>query len=169
MAILCYPNSNSNSNSNMYWDLQVKCTIFLPDFNQILFSSTDFHESPQYQISRKSVQWEPRVLKTEFPIFVTSAVFIHHGLFFWRDSPQWAMASSFTSFLDHTQRRTTVGRTPLYEWSARPIDLYLTTHDTHNRHTSMTLVGFEPTISAGERPQTCALDRAATGTGSVDY
>jgi len=31
-------------------------------------------------------------------------------------------------FLDHTQRRTTVGRTPLDEWSARRIDLYLTTH-----------------------------------------
>ena len=29
----------------------------------------------------------------------------------------------------------------------------------------MTPVGFEPTISAGERPQTHALDRAATGTG----
>ena len=28
--------------------------------------------------------------------------------------------------------------------------------------------GFEPTISAGERPQTYALDRAATGTGSFD-
>ena len=28
-------------------------------------------------------------------------------------------------------------------------------------------VGFEPTISAGERPQTYALDRAATGTGKV--
>jgi len=26
-------------------------------------------------------------------------------------------------------------------------------------------VGFEPTISAGERPQTYALDRAATATG----
>ena len=26
-------------------------------------------------------------------------------------------------------------------------------------------VGFEPTISAGERPQTYALDRTATGTG----
>jgi len=26
-------------------------------------------------------------------------------------------------------------------------------------------VGFEPTISAGERPQTYALDRALTGTG----
>jgi hypothetical protein len=25
--------------------------------------------------------------------------------------------------------------------------------------------GFEPTISAGERPQTYALDRAATGSG----
>ena len=30
----------------------------------------------------------------------------------------------------------------------------------------MPLVGFEPTISAGERPQTYVLDRAATGTGS---
>jgi len=30
-------------------------------------------------------------------------------------------------FLDHTQRRTTVGRTPLDEWSARRRDLYLTT------------------------------------------
>ena len=27
-------------------------------------------------------------------------------------------------------------------------------------------VGFEPTISAGERPKTYALDRAAIGTGS---
>jgi hypothetical protein len=30
-------------------------------------------------------------------------------------------------------------------------------------------VGFEPTISAGERPQSYALDRAATGTGFVNY
>ena len=92
--------------------------------------------------------------------------------------PQWAMASSFTRFIDHTQRHTTVGRTPLDEWSARSRDLYLTTHEwsarsrdlylttqnTHNKHTCPS-VGFEPTISAGERPQTYALDRAATGTG----
>ena len=31
----------------------------------------------------------------------------------------------------------------------------------------MRLVGFETTISAGERPQTYALYRAATGTGHV--
>ena len=77
------------------------------------------------------------------------------------------MASSFTRFLDHTQRRTTVGRTPLDEWSARRRDLYLTAHNTHNRQTSMPPVGFEPTISAGKRPQTYALDRAATGTGTT--
>jgi len=75
------------------------------------------------------------------------------------------MASSFLRFLDHTQRRTTVGRTPLDEWSARRRDLYLTTHNIHNRQTSMPPVGFEPTISAGERLQTYALDRAVTGTG----
>ena len=68
-------------------------------------------------------------------------------------------------FLDHTQRHTKVGRTPLDEWSACRRDLYLTTHNTHNRQTSMPPVGFEPTISAGEQPQTYALDRAATGTG----
>ena len=60
-------------------------------------------------------------------------------------------------FLDHTQRRSTVGRTPLDEWSARRRDLYLTTHNTHNRQISMPPVGFEPTISAGERPQTYAF------------
>jgi hypothetical protein len=30
-------------------------------------------------------------------------------------NPQWDRASSFTKFLDHTQRRSTVGRTPLDE------------------------------------------------------
>ena len=31
----------------------------------------------------------------------------------------------------------------------------------------MPLAGFEPTISAGERPQTSASDRVATGIGDV--
>ena len=57
----------------------------------------------------------------------------------------------FLMFLDHTYRRTTVGRTPLDEGSARRRDLYLTTHNTHNRQISMPPVGFEPMISAGER------------------
>ena len=86
-------------------------------------------------------------------------------LSFCRNNPQWARASSFSRFLDHTQRRNTVGMTPLDEWSARRRDLHLTTHNTHNRQTDMPPVGFEPTISASERPQTHVLDRAATGTG----
>ena len=83
---------------------------------------------------------------------------------FWHNSHQWARASSFTRFLDHTKRRSTVGRAPLDEWSARRRDLYLTTHNTHNIQTSMPPVGFEPTVLAGERPRTYALDRASTGT-----
>ena len=58
-------------------------------------------------------------------------------VYFWRDSLCLARAYSFPRFLNHTQRRTTVGRTPLDEWSARLRDLYLTTHNTHNRKTSM--------------------------------
>jgi hypothetical protein len=62
-------------------------------------------------------------------------------------------------------RRSTLGRTPLDEGSARRRDLYLTTHNTHKRQTSMPPAGFEPTIPASERPQTQALDCAATGIG----
>jgi len=36
-------------------------------------------------------------------------------------------------------------------------------------HGESFLGGLEPTISAGERPQTYALDRAATGTGGMQY
>jgi hypothetical protein len=63
-------------------------------------------------------------------------------------------------FLDHTRRRSTVDRTPLDEQSARRKDLYLTTHDTHNRQISMPPVGFEPKISASERPQAAHLLRS---------
>ena len=52
--------------------------------------------------------------------------------FLWRCDPTRVMASSFLRFLDHT-RRTTVGRTPLDEWSARRRNFYLTTHNTHTR------------------------------------
>ena len=81
--------------------------------------------------------------------------------FYWYYNPLWvcilqpsrgAIASLRTRFVDHTQRRATVGTTPLDEWSVRRRDLYLTTHNTHNRQTSMPPVGFEPTIAAGKRP-----------------
>jgi hypothetical protein len=85
-------------------------------------------------------------------------------IFLWLCDPTRVVASSFLMFLDHAQRRSTVGRTPLDEWSARLRDLYLTTHNTHNRQTSITPVGFERTILAGERPHTYTLDRTATGT-----
>ena len=70
------------------------------------------------------------------------------------------MEHLFLMFLDHIRRRSTVDRTPLDEWSARRRDLYLTTHDTHNRQISMPPVGFEPTISEGERPVAARLLRS---------
>jgi len=75
------------------------------------------------------------------------------------------MASSFTRFLDYTQRRTTVGGTPLDVFLARRRDPYLITHNTHNRQTSMPKVGFEPTIPASERPKTHTSYCVATGIG----
>jgi hypothetical protein len=64
-----------------------------------------------------------------------------------------------------THRQTTLDRTPLDEWSARPRDLYLTTHNTHDRQISTPSDGLEPAIPASKQPQNHALDSAATGIG----
>jgi len=52
-------------------------------------------------------------------------------------------------FLNHTQRRNTVGRTLLYEWSARRWDLYLTPHNTQKKQTSMPLRGIRTNNLSG--------------------
>jgi hypothetical protein len=41
--------------------------------------------------------------------------YYYYKFFMWRCDPTRVMVSSFLRFLDHTQRRTTVGRTPLDE------------------------------------------------------
>jgi hypothetical protein len=64
-----------------------------------------------------------------------------------------------------TLRHTTLGKTPLDDWSARRRDLYLTTNNTHSRQIFMPSAGFEPAIPASELPKTHVLDRAATRTG----
>jgi hypothetical protein len=65
-------------------------------------------------------------------------------LFLARQPPRGPGPPHSRGFFDHTQRCTTVGRTPLDEWSARRRDLYLTTHNTHNRRTSMPTGGIGP-------------------------
>jgi hypothetical protein len=55
----------------------------------------------------------------------------------------------------HTHTHThTLGRTPLDDRSARRRDLYLATHNTHKRQTSVPQVGFKPANQESERPQT---------------
>ena len=98
-----------------------------------------------------------------------AAITIVKIIFLWLCDSTRVMASSFLRFLDHAQPLITVGRTPLDEWSARRRDLYLKTHNTHNRKTIITPVGFEPTIAATECPKIHALDRAATDIGTVHF
>ena len=71
---------------------------------------------------------------------------------FRRNSPQWARASSFTRFLDHTQRRTTVGRTRLEDWSSRRRDLYLTILTTEKRPCPRWDSNPQPQQASGRRP-----------------
>jgi hypothetical protein len=50
------------------------------------------------------------------------------------------LASSFLRLRDHTKARTTVGRTPLDEWSVRRRDLYLT-NTQHSQQTNINAYG----------------------------
>jgi hypothetical protein len=68
---------------------------------------------------------------------------LNEHFFVWLDSPIWARASSFRrGFMITHFRHATLGRTPLDEEPARRRDLYLTTHNTHKRQTSMPPLGF---------------------------
>jgi hypothetical protein len=128
------------------------------------FSSSSFSESGISLWGRHEV-WRPTIIgETNTASY---KLYIYLFVCFWRDCPKTARVSSFMRFLDPTQRRATVGRTPLNEWSARRRDLYLKTHNAHNRQTSKPAVGFEPTISPDERQQIYALGRAATGIGKT--
>ena len=117
---------------------------------------------------RTSSKWLPLDCATvAFSVWHVVYLYVHTCmdayvcLFSWRYNPLWLYFHSpvagfsllvFKVSWSHTQRHTTLGRTPLDERSARRRDLYLTKHNTQNRQTSMPPVGFEPTISAGKRP-----------------
>ena len=122
------------------WSYKSSCFCRFPDFNTVCNLSS--------------------------PMCVTCPT---HDIFFsWLDSPRGPGPPRRWIF-EITLRHATLGRTSLDEWSARRRDLYLTTHNSHNRQASMSPAGFEPAIPARERPQTQALDRAATGIDSPWY
>jgi hypothetical protein len=67
----------------------------------------------------------------------------------------------------HTQRLTTLGRTPLDEWSARRRDLFLTTNN--SLEINIHVRGRIRTHNlSGERPHTHVLDSTVTETGIKD-
>jgi hypothetical protein len=58
---------------------------------------------------------------------------------------------------------TTLSRNLVDGGSDRRKDLYLTTHETHNRQTSMPPAAFEPTFPVNQRRQTNTYDGMITG------
>jgi len=112
------------------------------------------------RVSEKMCSYVPN--KHNWSSLATTADWINAlctRIFFSRGTtaPSWPAAPHYGGFTA-TIRHTTLSRTPLDEWSARHRDLYLTTQQTAIHFP----VGFEPKVTAGKRPQTHALDRAAT-------
>ena len=59
VAQQCFEQIYVAGSNTMDAGLLVKCPVLLSDFNPIWIFSTDFHNVPRYQISRKSDQWQP--------------------------------------------------------------------------------------------------------------
>ena len=92
----------------------------------------------------------------------------HKGYYFlfvfWRDSPPVGQGLlihevSRSHTTTHHRQQDSYGR--VISSTQRPLP-----DNSQQINTYVPSVGFEPTISAGERPQTYALDRAASGTGT---
>jgi hypothetical protein len=99
------------------------CPVYHPRFTKEL-------GGPQ---SRSGLFWAEKILWfcRELNFVFSSSQSSQYYYFLSLCSP--ARAPLSPGFRDHAQRRTTIGRPPLDEWSALRRDLYLTTH-THNKH-----------------------------------
>ena len=89
--------------------------VFIYFFSSAL--QNNFYKLYSHSLSTNLASNSYKIRKPEFITFCywTSCLFFRLFAYFWRDSPQWSSASSLSRFLDHTQRRTTVSRTPLDE------------------------------------------------------
>ena len=112
---------------------------FVPIYHQISPSSHSQHlkisfhffspSFPRSSSSSRPFQFLSEDLFFSFPGCNTVCTF--HVFFCGAATQRGSWPPHSWGFLDHTQRRTTIGRTPLNEWSARRRDLFLTAHDTY--------------------------------------
>jgi hypothetical protein len=103
-------------------------------------------------------------------IYARASLIASHKTFFtWRNSPPVGQGL----LMHEVSRSHITTHHSRYDFSGRvisPPQRRLPGNTQHSQQTSMPLVGFEPTIAAGQRPQTYASDRTATGTDShVSY
>ena len=107
-----------------------------------------------YWANRPTIKEPHLVLSVQLRQGHPASTLPSHFFFIYRSSPpvdQGLLIHKVSGSHTTTQQSQ---KTLLVEWSARRTDLYLTTHNTHNRQTSIPPARFEPMISAGERPQT---------------
>jgi hypothetical protein len=99
-------------------------------------------------MAHRPIKWDPTEVAFESVYSLRTAYFgkrlqpytsrtVPNGRLFFFLFVQHPPVGQFTGFLDLTQRRITVGVTPLDKWSARRRDLYMPTHNTHKRQTSI--------------------------------
>jgi hypothetical protein len=96
---------------------------------------------------RRNVLWQTAI-RYMFVYRTIPHIFFPHGA----TAPSGSEPPHYRGFTI-TLKYTTLGRTPLDEWSARCSNLNLATHNSYKRQKPMLFVGFEPAIASSDRPQ----------------
>jgi hypothetical protein len=149
--------------SSNFYVLCVRCPGFNSQFGTFSSVGPFVHLSKLCDGSWKGVT---AVSLHMLPIWFKS----HFPNFSWFEQPLAAQSVlSIEAPRSHSPRHTTLGRTPLYEWLARRRDLYLSTHNTRKKQTSMVPAGFERAPLASDRTQTHGLDLTANGIGTFPF
>ena len=93
--------------------------------------------------------------------FTYEIITYHSDFFFFGTTAPWGQSSPHFRGSTITLRHSRLIRTLLDEWWTRLREVYMKTQNTHDRR--IVPAGLEPEMPVSERPQTHALDPAATG------
>jgi hypothetical protein len=135
--------------------------VFMVNWNRDKFNNLS-NKKKTWHFVRKWLTKKYTYIHTwqiSFPIFSPTQLCIYYGLatcfgpclhrhqatvfFSMSQQPLVGQSLLITEASRSHSRHTTLGKTPLDEWSARRRDLYLTTHNIHKRQISMPQAGFE--------------------------
>ena len=133
--------------------LATNISYFFQNINYLMISNMTSSHCVVCMLSSASDNIQAKNIKFSQNNFFSSVAL-------WPDSGSWPLLVSVCNHTHWTHRTRQVSSGCVMSFTR---NLYLTTHTTHKRWTTMLLAGFKPTVPARDQPQIYTLVHVATG------